>query len=242
MPLSYIWNPDQDLYKSITSTQPSKGNFYSYQEAEFQLSFLIPVYKQPFGFLGNLNAAYTHHSWWQVYNSKWSKPFRETNYTPELFYRKIVGSKKTFLGLAPIAYDIGYVHESNGQIQSLSRSWDRVFFRTLFTSSSVSCIVSLWGRLPENPNDDDNRDIVSFKGFGDLEVKKVLTNVTFEVKIPFARKPGVDLSVSFPWEEHYRLFISGRTGYGHSMIEYDRDSSRLGIGITLDSFLNVNSN
>lgn len=238
LPITYIWNPSEEIYDSITSgATGDRGDFYSHQEAEFQFSFFIPVYRKPFSFKGDLIAAYTHHSWWQVYNTDWSKPFRETNYNPELFYRRVNPSLGKIFGLDMVAYDFGYMHQSNGQVQQLSRSWDRIFFRTLLTNKSLSFVLSAWARLPERPGQDDNTDIVGYMGSAEIEIKKNFSKLTIETKVPLARKPGVELNLSYPWENHFRWFVSGQVGYGHSLIEYDRDTSRLGIGFTLNSFL-----
>ena len=51
---------------------------------------------------------------------------RELNYAPELFMRKNCIQGIPFLGGELGILDIGYMHQSNGQIQELSRSYSLV--------------------------------------------------------------------------------------------------------------------
>ena len=56
-------------------------------EAKFQFSLKVPLTKKAiFTEDDSLDFGFTVQSWWQVYNQKLSRPFRETNYQPELFY------------------------------------------------------------------------------------------------------------------------------------------------------------
>ena len=117
MPFSYNDNPN-DIYDGIlsqTNTQ-DRGSFNRNLEAEIQVSFAFSVANKLFSKF-DLMAAYTHEAWWQLYNSDWSKPFRETNYSPERFLRHLLDRPISFLGGKIVGDDVGYIHQSNGQIQ-----------------------------------------------------------------------------------------------------------------------------
>lgn len=238
MPFSYVENPSNDLYPTQTFDPDNKADFYSKTEAELQISFFIPVYRKVFSSNFDLIFAYSHHSWWQAYNSAWSRPFRETNYSPEIFFRNVVNSRGDS-GL--LGYDLGYIHESNGQIQLVSRSWNRIFGRAVFANSDRSSIIKFsgWIRLPDGP-DDDNSDIQKYMGVGSIEYQKSLGRHSIELEIPIAIRPGVEFRYSYPWRSGLRWFADIKYGYGQSLIEYDRSTRRAGFGIMLENFADQN--
>ena len=90
LPVSYNWQPHNELYSAFAPQNSGANPFYEKTEAEFQISFFAPLIEDVVFEDFDLLLAYTHHAWWQLYNSSWSKPFRETNYAPELFFRKAV--------------------------------------------------------------------------------------------------------------------------------------------------------
>lgn len=236
LPFSYNWRPQEDLY-SVFTQQPnaSPEPFYDNTEMEFQISFMIPAIRKIADTPLDLLFAYTHHSWWQLYNSAWSKPFRETNYSPELFGRYIFKKQRRVARFRIFASDIGFLHQSNGQIDALSRSWDRLFTRLYFKSPYVFMVLSGWYRIPEGSSD-DNKNIQRYMGHGDLEIYKLWGNNSWSVKVPFSERPGVELRYSYPWRNSLRWFINYKTGYGHSLIEYNRYVDRVGVGLILESF------
>ncbi len=233
LPVSYNWQPHNELYSGIAPQTNSSAPFYEKTEAEFQISFFAPLIENVFFEDLDLLLAYTHHAWWQLYNSSWSKPFRETNYAPELFFRKSVelkeGDDKRFLFL-----DVGYIHESNGQFESLSRSWNRVFFRTHVSAEKFLIVLSTWYRVPEKNSKDENPGIQDYYGYGDLALFYALGSHTLDLKLPFSKSPGVEFGYSYPIKDFYRLYVNYKYGYGHSLIEYNKAIERVGIGITLE--------
>lgn len=237
LPFTYNWNPHEDLYQSITQ-QPGQPTdpYYDKTELEMQISFMIPVVRKIRGTNWDLTFAYTHHSWWQLYNSSWSKPFRETNYLPELFGRYIFEKPRKLVRFRVFAADVGIAHQSNGQISDLSRSWDRLIGRLYFKSPYVFMVVSGWYRVPEG-SDDDNANISRYMGHGEMELYKLWSQHSWSLKVPFAERPGVELRYSYPWKNSLRWFVNYKTGYGHSLIEYNRYTDRIGVGIALESFL-----
>jgi phospholipase A1/A2 len=237
MPFVYNWKPHNDIYDGLTALPPQADPFYENKEAEFQISFFVPVYREFFNTDWDLLFAYTHRSWWQFYNSAWSKPFRETNYMPELFFRRVSSDPLKIFSLSAVAYDFGYVHQSNGQIQLVSRSWDRVFARAYLVGETVSITVTAWARIPEKPSEDQNSNIYRYMGYGEISALKTFGVNTLEIKVPFSERPGLEIHYSRPWYGNLRWFLSGNFGYGHSLIEYNRETQRVGVGITLENFM-----
>ncbi len=239
LPISHIFDPNQNLYSALESQEPaSRGSLYNNIEAEFQISFFVPVARQLFHTNWDILAAYTHRSWWQIYNNSWSRPFRETNHAPELFFRNLQKDPLHIMGLTLISFDLGIIHESNGQTQALSRSWDRVFARAHMNTETFSLILSTWFRLPEERNLDDNPNIQVFRGYGEIEASKSFGNWALDGRLPIARKTGIEVSASYPFNDRFRFLMLAFHGYGQSLIEYDIRSTRVGIGFSMDNYIN----
>lgn len=83
-----------------------------------------------------------------------------------------------------MGFDAGYVHQSNGQIEILSRSWDRLFARGLFQNSGYMLFFTGWIRLPEKSNEDDNSDILKYMGHGSFELYKTFGKHSLSLQVP----------------------------------------------------------
>lgn len=222
--------PEESFPKEL---RDERGRFNDYLETEFQISFAILTNERIFNTNFNTYFGYTHHSWWQIYNDDWSRPFRETNYEPEFFARKVLNEKVNFLGGKILAYDLGAVHQSNGEIQENSRSWNRVFARIAFVHDNLLIIPTLWYRIPEG-NDDDNPRIYRYKGYGELQLKHRFEKHYTELKlIPGTKYTGYELEYSFPFKEGLRYYLKAGYGYGLSLQDYDHENRRIGVGFKL---------
>ena len=236
LPISIVDKPANDLYSQYTNVQRStSGEYYQNTEAEFQISFFIPVIRRISNSSWDLNFAYTHHSWWQVYNVDWSQPFRETNYNPEVFFRYLEHHEINILGFKLLSYGLGYAHQSNGQIQLLSRSWDRLFSRFTLAGYDSFLLIEAWLRLPEGVYD-DNPGITDYMGHGKIGYQKNIGHHSLEFHIPVAKNFSLEAAYSYPVKDGVRVFASYRTGGGQSLIDYNRASNRYALGIALDHF------
>lgn len=212
-------------------------------EAKFQISLKLPVYLSKHDKSEGLMFAFTGTSFWQVYNTEVSKPFRETNYQPELFYQWAPDWE--IFGLRFTGAQLGFNHMSNGQDQFKSRSWDRIVGRIEFSSKQASYYLKTWYRLPEDdkdfpldPNGDDNPDILDFYGrmeigfvydFGGVNLlARVRNNLSFS-----DNRSGIELNVFYPINPHYNLMLQYFDGYGDSLIDYNVYLRRLSIGVSL---------
>lgn len=193
-------------------------------------------------FARNFFFGYTQKSFWQVYNSDDSRPFRETNYNPELFYRW--KPKKPIC--AGCGLDIGFDHESNGQEVVDSRSWNRIILALYRQSGDTLLHLRAWYRLPEDakktpddPKGDDNPDIADFYGYGELRLQRKLFGernhmiATMLRGNPATGKGAVQLNYSLPLGDDAFWSLNLWHGYGESLIDYNNSITRISFGVTL---------
>lgn len=210
-------------------------------EAQFQLSIKFPLAVNLFDVV-DLYAAYTNRSFWQVYNSDTSAPFRETNHEPEGWIQ--FTPKWEFFGVKNSANLFGIVHQSNGRGGVLSRSWNRLYANFIIERGNVALSFKPWYRLSEDEEDDDNPDITDYLGHyeirGAYKWKEHVFSIMSRNNLESGFENGaVELGWSFPlWNYPYlKGYIQYFTGYGESLIDYDKYVNRIGIGIALTDWL-----
>ncbi|MBB1317539.1 phospholipase A [Shewanella sp. SR43-4] len=215
-------------------------------EAKFQISFKFPIMYNVFGDNGHLFFAYTNQSYWQVYNEEASSPFRETNHEPEVFMLfnndwKIAGFTNSFLG-------VGAVHQSNGQTNQLSRSWNRIYGSAIFDRGPFALGLRVWWRIPEDAKEDinsakgdDNPDIGRYMGNFELTGVYGLDEHRFTMllrnNLRDNNRGAVELTWSYPIIGTLRVYTQYFNGYGESLIDYNHHNQRIGIGIALNDLL-----
>ncbi|MBU2895082.1 phospholipase A [Colwellia sp. D2M02] len=215
-------------------------------EAKFQLSIKIPLLANDLLVEGDqLFFGFTIESWWQMYSDKISKPFRETNYNPEFFYLAPIGFHP-FGGNSAIV--LGIEHQSNGRSQDLSRSWNRVYITYLYEKRNFALSFKPWYRIPENEkatpkssNGDDNPDILDYMGHFELGMAYKFSKdyeLSFKGRENFSHhRRFVEVGITFPLWGKLRGYAQYSNGYGESLIDYNYNQQRLGIGIALTTFL-----
>lgn len=189
----------------------------------------------------SLYFGYTQESFFQLYNGEDSRPFRETNYNPELFYRW----QPQWARLPKLGMDFGLEHESNGRTLPRSRSWNRLYTAFFLPRGKSLYYLKGWYRIPErerrDPTDaggDDNPDIQDFLGYGELHYTRQIGNQQqLAVMLrgnPATGKGALSATWSLP-NDSGNFFYALRFfhGYGESLIDYDRSVTRLSVGIML---------
>lgn len=236
---SYIDNPNQ--IGSSESNQDSIDNL----EAKYQISVKMPLYRSDTS-ADALFFGFTALSFWQVYSSEVSKPFRETNYEPEIFYNW--NTEYKLLGYRFNAFQLGFNHQSNGQSELRSRSWNRLFASMLMTDANNLYALKVWYRIPEDnkldplqPTGDDNPDITDYLGHFEFVYGTEIGNFQVLAKwrnnLKFNHNKGsIELNLTYAISERYELMLQYFNGYGDSLIDYNNYQQRIGIGIQLAFF------
>jgi len=208
-------------------------------EAKFQFSFKARLWATDDRRWG-VWAAYTQQNWWQVYNGDLSRPFRETNYMPELFasYRPDVDLPGGFRwGLL----NAGYTHQSNGRTDILSRSWDRLFAEFGVENGNLGVFAKVWYRIPESDEEDDNPDITDYLGHGAISALYRWRGHSFSGWLRGnvgTGKGAVQLAwTSPPILGPLRGYVQFFSGYGESLIDYNWRQTTIGAGLALSDGL-----
>ena len=214
-------------------------------EAKFQLSLKVPLNTNDLFVEGDaLFFAFTLEAWWQIYSENISKPFRETNYQPEVFYLmplnwELFGGQTHFV--------VGMEHQSNGRSQLLSRSWNRAYVNFLWEKENFAVSLRPWYRLKEDekefeldPDGDDNPDILDYMGHYELAMAYAWN----EMELGFmgrynlgTNKGSGEVSFTFPIYGKLKGYVNVFNGYGESLIDYNHNQTRIGLGFAINDFL-----
>jgi phospholipase A1 len=211
-------------------------------EAQFQVSIKIPLAVDLFNNKASIFGGYTVRSYWQVYNKDLSAFFRETNYSPEVWMQIL--SDWSFWGINNTVNGFGFVHQSNGRNDPISRSWNRIFATFVFEMDNLVFSIKPWYRIPEDSEDDDNKDLTDYMGHCEIVAAYKWNRHTFAVMSRNNLESGFDKGAveatwSFPLGnyEYLKGYIQGFTGYGQSLIDYDSKETSIGIGFAVTDIL-----
>ena len=253
LPVAYNSSPNEDTQLDIDPQAKTQ-----YTEAKFQISFKMKVWEDLFrGSLKNIIKnntgikgidiwiAYTQQSFWQLYNSAFSSPFRDTNYEPELLFNirtqyeipGLMGTKLQFI-------NVGFNHQSNGRSVPLSRSWNRIVANFGVEKDNFGLLFKTWYRIPEDETSDDNPDISRYMGYGELwgtlYWKKQRFAVMLRNNLRSDNFGAVQLDWSIPLSvinkelgDKFSFYIQYFNGYGESLLDYNKSINRISAGFML---------
>ncbi|EHC30066.1 Outer membrane phospholipase A [Salmonella enterica subsp. enterica serovar Alachua str. R6-377] len=239
-----IYTNTSDLNKEAISTYNWSENARK-DEVKFQLSLAFPLWRGILGPNSVLGASYTQKSWWQLSNSKESSPFRETprnqlrtaafretNYEPQLFLG--FATDYRFAGWTLRDVEMGYNHDSNGRSDPTSRSWNRLYTRLMAENGNWLVEVKPWYVIGST---DDNPDITKYMGYYQLKIGYHLGEAVLSAKGQYNWNTGyggAEVGLSYPVTKHVRLYTQVYSGYGESLIDYNFNQTRVGVGVMLN--------
>ncbi len=254
LPLAYNSSPNQDTNLDFDPKAKSQ-----YNEVKFQLSFKFKLWRdivrsesikeiieKNTGIRGvDVWIAYTQQSFWQLYNSAFSAPFRDTNYEPELLFNfrvqqeipGLMGTKLQFINL-------GFNHQSNGRSVPLSRSWNRIVANFGLEKDNFGLLLKTWYRIPEDEINDDNPDITRYTGYGELWGTLYWKDQRFAVMLRNNLRSenlgAIQLDWSIPLHtinenlaKKISLYVQYFNGYGESLLDYNKSVNRISAGFML---------
>ena len=232
LPVTYNETPNNAPFDPVTD-----GELDNY-EIKFQISVKFPIVDDQFGKQGSLQFAYTNLSFWQAYNRDSSSPFRETVHEPELFL--VLENNWEFSGFKNRLIVLGINHQSNGQSDTSSRSWNRIYADFIFERGKYYLSFKPWIRVGEL-DEDDNPDIETYMGHGEFRAmyagSKHKLSVMLRNNFHSPNYGAIEIDWSFPMSRRAKWFVQYFNGYGESLIDYNAPVNRLGIGIALTDWL-----
>ena len=249
-PISLSWIASNGANGASTATATS-AEPYGDNEARIQLSVRTKIAQ---GILtggreqlrDSLWFGYSQQSYWQLFNGGLSRPFRSTDHEPEVTY--IYPTRAQL----PMGWQLRYtgisaVHQSNGQSQPLSRSWNRTVLMAGFEKGNDYTLqAKFWKRMKEDPANDDNPGIEDLIGRAEFSGSwNVDKDNTLGLTLRHALRSDANGSLRMDWYRtlgnggqpggksglrfHTRLFA----GYGDSLIDYNSRRTVLSVGLSL---------
>jgi phospholipase A1/A2 len=222
-------------------------------QAKFQFSLKYDLW--PSRGRHTIYLAYTQKSLWDVYEK--SAPFRESNYAPEIFYAHYHSDSHSQPnpGCDLFSEQVGVHHESNGEANDASRSWNRVFAEVNATCYGKPTLGLLGLRVWYPIGVAENKTIAQTQGYGELSAGLGVSDDALHMNglLTVAVRKGMskDLAkgsvvVDARWRPTYQRLLGKAwrfapyvwfqffAGYGETLATYDSSttSARLGIGFT----------
>ena len=213
-------------------------------ELKFQISFKTKVLRNILGekLGGAIFLAFTQSSRWQFYNDVNSRPFRETNYAPEIIF--IVPTKYQFFNLRGAYTGISITHESNGRSNPASRSWNRVIFHLGLESERWRVLVKPWIRISEDFEEDNNPNIEDYVGRGEVLIAYHPHHKhQFSLSGKHSLKGGSNSRGSMQFDyaikvyDNLKIYTQIFHGYGESMIDFNHTQTTFGVGVSLINWI-----
>ncbi|EWH11561.1 phospholipase A(1) [Catenovulum agarivorans DS-2] len=240
LPVSY--NPSQHkLNPNILFNSPKEGLSINNIEVKFQISFKLPLAQGLLFDNDVISMNYTQLSFWQLYNERASKPFRENNYEPELMWQVDFDDKQppSILGLPLDSFGVSFNHQSNGRSNNFSLGWNRIIFHFNFSDKNWLIAFRPWIRMPGDHLHVHDNATDHYMGKFDLSAAYKIGQHTLSSKLrnnlnTSKNKGYLELNWSFPLPiTQLKGFVQYSTGYGEVLIDYNHKVNRISAGFLL---------
>jgi phospholipase A1 len=242
LPMHYTSSVNQ-LPHSPTHPAETDPKKYRQIDAKLQISLRAKIAENFLLPNADLWFAYTQRSLWQVWDRADSSPFRSTDYQPEAIY--IVPLSKD-VGMLPNGWtarmlQLGIAHQSNGQSDPLSRSWNRLYAGVGLERGDLTVFAKANHRLSEEGKD-DNPDLTDYIGRGEVTI--LWSPGTSTYSLTWHTNLDSRGSLQFDWTHPVissqpmglRWYAQLFSGYGETLLDYNHRQTSLGLGMALFQF------
>lgn len=244
LPVSYSSNINRSP-SSPTQAASTGHSSYRSVEAKLQISLRAKVAEDFLLPNADLWFAYTQRSLWQIWDRHDSSPFRSVDYQPEAIYIIPVPAG---IGTLPLGWNfrliqLGIAHQSNGQSDPLSRSWNRIYAGGGFEHENLSLMLRVNRRLRE-PGNDDNPDLTDYIGRGEIAMNwfpgASTLGLTWRTNLQNFDRGSLQLDWTHPVFSNQptglRWYAQLFSGYGETLLDYNHRQTRIGVGLSLFQF------
>jgi len=246
--------------QQLTPLQKNYEYYDNNTEVEFQLSLKKPLTYNLFGWNEYIDFAYTQKVWWQLYSD--SGPFRETNYLPEIFMNVPTSEAiDEASGLKAVKFGFLHESNGQDGYRSRSWNrlyvtglwqWDNLFLATRVWYRIPESLKSgnyynsdgtePDGTTPTDPNaaGDDNPHMYRYMGYGDINIEYLIgkhqvgSMLRYNFGAGGKERGAVEAHWSYPFFSSANTFWYAKvfSGYGESMIDYNRNVTKTSFGFS----------
>lgn len=201
-------------------------------DALFQVSIRQRLTKTVLPFNTFAYLTYTQKSFWQIYEE--SSPFKDNNYNPGLGIGKYIIHSNKLTGAAFLQLQ----HESNGRTGDESRSWNFLSLTgKYFLNSWISLRAEAWIPYIDGEN---NKNLIDYKGYGIFSINVINSSKRWWLSLDITPRKGIgngNLALGIAYriskKSYQYTFLQFYNGYSEKLLEYDKYSNYLRIGICL---------
>ncbi|WP_297440438.1 phospholipase A [Sulfurimonas sp.] len=215
---------------------------YEQYEAEIQVSLQLEVFEDIFGLGEKYSLAYTQEAFWQIYVA--SSPFRENLYNPEGFVVFPINDQKSIFQIRSLKLAIA--HKSNGQPNTedvlefngfnLSKSINYFYTTLRLQHNTLITDLTLLAPFPGSGNLSDNPDLMNYLGYTEAKFTYFYHKHMFSIMARgnlATMKGATEATYSYPLrKDKSYLYIKFFSGYVESLIDYNKNISKLSIGFS----------
>ena len=222
----------KDNYFTLGTTIGSKITRVN-SDVKFQISMRQRLTNSVLPFHSYLFLFYTQKTFWNVFEE--SLPMHDMNFNPGIGWSRMIISKGRVVGNVTLLLE----HESNGKDGEASRSWNKV---GVSANYYVNPTLMVHGKLFIPIIDgENNKDLLDYSGCLQFGIQKLPLNKKWVLNLTLVKRRGwnlnfntiVEFGIHLKETANQYLFVQYYNGYGESLLDYNRFSSRLRVGLLI---------
>lgn len=224
-----LYKDNYFIFGPTIGSKPTKEN----TNVKFQISIRQKLTKSTLPWGTYLYLCYTQKVFWNVLEE--SLPMTDLNFNPGIGLAKPVFSNGKYVGKLLLQIE----HESNGRDSIQSRSWNRLSIGgdILFTNHLL-LHAKVWIPYVDGEN---NKDLLKYVGIGQVGVELMSNDRRWKGSLVLVKRKNwkldfntiAEVSWQFSRKADWSLFAQYYNGYGEGLLDYNRFSSHLRMGIVI---------